>query len=193
MNKLIISAATCALLAGCSSIAPQSKWVAEKTTDSFYGTSACAVKFNDAMQNMPLAYGVRYYPFVAKDADGNDLFGIGNNYNLPVGDVLVKIDSNEPIRISQSETQVKQGASYSIPGSSDNPAIQQAVNNAMKMSSPYTTASKEKSATIINEMKSGKTLMVRVIGLGVNSSTASTDGTYALDETLSSGLLQCGI
>lgn len=183
-----------ALLSGCSST-PLKGWTTEKSVDSFYGNTACNIRYLDPYRNSELNMGTRYYPFVMRTADGKMLFGIENNRNEPVGDVLVKIDSNPPVRISQSETEVQEGISYQMPvavahQSSD---MQEILQYARVVKSPITTASEAKSRRIINQIRIGDIMRIRVIGLGVNGSSDIAEGEYPIDQNLIQGYSRCGL
>ncbi|MFU1517411.1 hypothetical protein ACM25P_02615 [Vreelandella alkaliphila] len=191
MKKLAIASLVLALSGCASNMGFKSDWVVDQRTDQFYGTTACAVQFNDAFKNLSAAYGVRYFPFFAKAGDGNVYFGVSNNYNVPVGDVLVKIDQHEPIRISHTETPISEH-SYK-PAVQGNEQIQQAMQNVMSMQSPYTMAELEKSQEILSQARGGETMMIRIIGYGVNNSAGSQDGTYPITANMLSGLRQCAI
>ena len=139
--------------------------------------------------------GTRYYPFIIRTADGKMLFGIENNKNEPVGDVLVKIDSNPPIRISQSETEVQEGVSYQMPlaAARQNADTQELLRYARVLQSPITTASEESSRRIINQIRIGDVLRIRVIGLGVNGSSSIAEGEYPIDTNLIRSYGRCGL
>lgn len=192
--KRVIGVFAAAWLAGCSVMPENSNdWVVVRETDQFYGTSSCIVMFNDVFRNLSAAYGIRYYPFFTKAGDGETYFGVGNNRNVPVGDVLVKIDHHHPIRISASETPISEHSyQYEYPEAYGE-GVQQAMQGVMAMQSPYTMASDEKSQEILEQARNGNNIMVRIIGYGVNNSIASTDGEYPLTPNMLSGLAQCGI
>lgn len=181
-------------LSGCSS-APLKGWTTEKSVDSFYGNTACNIRYLDPYRNPELSMGTRYYPFIIRTADGKMLFGIENNKNEPVGDVLVKIDSNPPIRISQSETEVQEGVSYQMPlaAARQNADTQELLRYARVLQSPITTASEESSRRIINQIRIGDVLRIRVIGLGVNGSSSIAEGEYPIDTNLIRSYGRCGL
>ena len=182
------------LLSGCSST-PLRGWTTEKSADSFYGNTACNIRYLDPYRNPDLSVGTRYYPFIVRTADGKMLFGIENNRNEPVGDVLVKIDSNPPIHISQSETEVQEGTSYQIPmaAARQSSDLQEILQYARVLKSPITTASEEKSRRIINQIRIGDVLRIRVIGLGINGSSDMAEGEYPIDQNLLNSYSRCGL
>lgn len=180
-------------LSGCST--PLKGWTTEKSVDSFYGNTACNVRYLDPYRNPELNMGTRYYPFIIRTADGKMLFGVENNKNEPVGDVLVKIDSNPPIRISQSETEVQEGVSYQMPlaAARQNADTQELLRYARVLNSPITTASEENSRRIINQIRIGDVMRIRVIGLGVNGSSSIAEGEYPIDTNLIRAYSRCGL
>lgn len=181
-------------LSGCSST-PLVGWTTEKSVDSFYGNTACNIRYLDPYRNTELNKGTRYYPFIIRTADGKMLFGIENNKNEPVGDVLVKIDSNPPIRINQAETEVQEGISYKLPMAAARQSAdeQEWLQYARVVKSPITTASEENSHRIINQIRIGDTLRIRVIGLGVNGSSGIAEGEYPIDNNLIHAYSRCGL
>lgn len=180
-------------LSGCST--PLKGWATEKSVDSFYGNTACNVRYLDPYRNPELNMGTRYYPFIIRTADGKMLFGVENNRNEPVGDVLVKIDSNPPIRISQSETEVQEGVSYQMPmaAARQNIDTQELLRYSRVLNSPITTASEENSRRIINQIRIGDTMRIRVIGLGINGSSKIAEGEYPIDTNLIRAYGRCGL
>lgn len=56
--------------------------------------------------------------------------------------------------------------------------------------SPFTAATGEKAEKILAQMKTGKVLIYRTLGM---NQAASSTGEYALDQSLSKALTECGI
>jgi hypothetical protein len=126
----------------------------------------------------------------------------GGQFSIPVGDVQLRIDQNKAWTISTSETpldyvpegQLKAMQAYAP----KDPQQQQVVENAYKTAmeatarsmSPFTAATGEKARSILREMRAGKTVIYRTVGL---NQAASTTGEYALDKSLETALNQCGI
>lgn len=192
--KRVIGVFSAVWLAGCSIMPENSNdWVVVRDKDQFYGTSSCIVMFNDVFRNLSAMYGIRYYPFFTKAGDGETYFGVGNNRNVPVGDVLIKIDHHQPIRISASETPISEHSYQHEYPEAYREEAERAAQSIMAMQSPYTLAETQKSQEILAQAKSGNNIMVRIIGYGVNNSIASTDGEYPLTENMRAGLRQCGI
>lgn len=195
MKKIVLLASCMAALAvsGCST--PLKGWVSEKQADSFYGSTTCRISYVDPYGNPELGYGTRYYPFIVKTADGKTLFGIENNKREPIGDVLIKIDSNPPIRINQSETEVQDSVSYQMPTmtSKSSEDLMALLNQTRVLKSPITTASEEKSRQILNQIRIGEVMRIRIIGFGVNGSNDLAEGAYDIDKQLIRGYARCGL
>lgn len=194
--KKWFAVASLAMLSGCASM--ESNWAVDRQTDQFYDTSSCVVRFDDAFKALPsYKYGIRYYPFFTKAGDGKTYFGVGSNYNVPAGDVLIRIDSQPPIRVESSETPVSKSSYTPAPIDVVDEAANQQVNEAMKKAmaatSPVTMATPEKSAKILRQAKAGTEMKLRIIGFGINNSNSAKDGIYPLNSTLLSSLKECGI
>lgn len=196
-------------LAGCaggiaSGTAPSVKWVANSKTDSFTDVSSCAVTVGSLYtSNGVFTMTNKYYPYI-EVVNGDLRVGVksGGRFLIPVGDVQLRIDQNKAWTISTSETpldyvpegQLKAMQAYAP----KNPQQQQIVENAYKTAmeatarsmSPFTASTGEKAQSILKEMRSGKTLIYRTVGL---NQAASTTGEYVLDQSLEVALRQCGI
>ena len=196
-------------LAGCaggiaSGTAPSVKWVANSKTDSFTDVSSCAVTVGSLYtSNGVFTMTNKYYPYI-EVVNGDLRVGVksGGRFLIPVGDVQLRIDQNKAWTISTSETpldyvpegQLKAMQAYAP----KDPQQQQIVENAYKTAmeatarsmSPFTASTGEKAQSILKEMRSGKTLIYRTIGL---NQAASTTGEYVLDQSLEVALRQCGI
>ncbi|MBC3337507.1 hypothetical protein GIW50_16550 [Pseudomonas syringae] len=196
-------------LAGCaggiaSGTAPSVKWVANSKTDSFTDVSSCAVTVGSLYtSNGVFTMTNKYYPYI-EVVNGDLRVGVksGGRFLIPVGDVQLRIDQNKAWTISTSETpldyvpegQLKAMQAYAP----KDPQQQQIVENAYKTAmeatarsmSPFTASTGEKAQSILKEMRSGKTLIYRTVGL---NQAASTTGEYVLDQSLEVALRQCGI
>lgn len=196
-------------LAGCaggiaSGTAPSVKWVANSKTDSFTDVSSCAVTVGSLYtSNGVFTMTNKYYPYI-EVVNGDLRVGVksGGRFLIPVGDVQLRVDQNKAWTISTSETpldyvpegQLKAMQAYAP----KDPQQQQIVENAYKTAmeatarsmSPFTASTGEKAQSILKEMRSGKTLIYRTVGL---NQAASTTGEYVLDQSLEVALSQCGI
>lgn len=196
-------------LAGCaggiaSGTAPSVKWVANSKTDSFTDVSSCAVTVGSLYtSNGVFTMTNKYYPYI-EVVNGDLRVGVksGGRFLIPVGDVQLRVDQNKAWTISTSETpldyvpegQLKAMQAYAP----KDPQQQQIVENAYKTAmeatarsmSPFTASTGEKAQSILKEMRSGKTLIYRTVGL---NQAASTTGEYVLDQSLEVALRQCGI
>ena len=191
------------LVTGC---ATTTTWTAKQSVDEFTDKNTCKIVYGSDFGkgfNKGLG-GIHYYPFIEKVA-GDVIFGVYADYNIPVGDIQIRVDNNEAITISYTETPIYYSAtsaanvdlSYlkNIEGV-DQKAMQasmdKAMQNVQKISSPFTATSGLKSEKIISQMKNGTELKMRVIGYGTNS-VQSTNGSYKLDQQFVAALSECGI
>ena len=195
------------LTTGCTigpSAGPAVEWITVRNTDQFTDKSSCAVTVGTYYTGRGI-YTVsnQYYPYI-EAVNGDLRVGVksGGRFLIPVGDVQLRIDQNKAWTISTSETpldyvpegQLKAMQAYAP----KDPQQQQIVENAYKTAmeatartmSPFTAATGEKARSILKEMRAGKTLIYRTVGL---NQAASTTGEYALDQSLESALRQCGI
>lgn len=190
-------------ITGCAT-GPAVEWVTVRNTDQFTDKSSCAVTVG-AYYTKHGVYTVRnqYYPYI-EVANGDLRVGVksGGQFSIPVGDVQLRIDQNKAWTISTSETpldyvpegQLKAMQAYAP----KDPQQQQIVENAYKTAmeatarsmSPFTAATGEKARSILREMRAGKTVIYRTVGL---NQAASTTGEYVLDKSLETALNQCGI
>ena len=191
------------LITGCAT-GPAVEWVTVRNTDQFTDKSSCAVTVG-AYYTKHGIYTVRnqYYPYI-EVANGDLRVGVksGGQFSIPVGDVQLRIDQNKAWTISTSETpldyvpegQLKAMQAYAP----KDPQQQQIVENAYKTAmeatarsmSPFTAATGDKARSILREMRAGKMVIYRTVGL---NQAASTTGEYALDKSLETALNQCGI
>lgn len=197
INVLVILIA----LSGCAT----STWSVKNVQDEFTDRTSCKVVYGSDFSKdlVRSSGGIHYYPFIEKVKD-EVIFGIHNDYNIPVGDVQIRIDGNEAILISYTETPVYYTAtsqaidlSYlkgieGINQEAMKASIDASMKNVSKMSSPFTATSGEKANKIIDQLKAGNKLKMRIIGFGTNS-VASTTGEYELGEIFKISLAGCGI
>lgn len=200
MKRVLLSVFILSLSA-CAS----TNWSVKNYQDEFTDQKSCRVVYGtDFGKGIVKGMGgIHYYPFIENGPDGV-IFGIYNDYNIPVGDVQIRIDGNSFIAISQSETPLRLASStYEVDMSYmkniegiDAEEMQNSINatmeNAQKMSSPYTATTGEKAEKIIGQLRVGKVLKMRIVGFGANS-VASTTGEYALGEDIRQALTGCGI
>ena len=189
-------------ISGCAA----NPWSVQKETDEFTDKTSCRVTYgSDFGRDVLKSYlgGIYYAPFIEK-VNGEVIFGIRNDYNIPVGDVQIRIDENEAILISYTETPIfyaaaKPSMDFSYMTGIDginteamNTTMAETINNISKISSPFTATSGGKAKLIINQIKSGSRLKMRVIGFGTNSALSNT-GEYSLGNNLKDALIGCGI
>lgn len=191
------------LTSGCAT-GPAVEWVIVRNTDKFTDKSSCAVTVGTYYTRGGI-YTVsnQYYPYI-EAVNGDLRVGVksGGRFLIPVGNVQLRVDQNKAWTISTSETpldyvpegQLKAMQAYAP----KDPQQQQIVENAYKTvmdatarsTSPFTASTGEKAQSILKEMRSGKTLIYRTVGL---NQAASTTGEYVLDQSLEVALRQCGI
>lgn len=196
-------------LAGCAGgiaggAAPSVKWVANSKTDSFTDISSCAVTVGSLYtSNGVFTMTNKYYPYI-EVVNGDLRVGVksGGRFLIPVGDVQLRVDQNKAWTISTSETpldyvpegQLKAMQAYAPKDSQQQQIVENAYKTAMEATarsmSPFTASTGEKAQSILKEMRSGKTLIYRTVGL---NQAASTTGEYVLDQSLEVALRQCGI
>lgn len=191
------------LTTGCAT-SPAVEWVTVRNTDQFTDKSSCAVTVG-AYYTKHGVYTVRnqYYPYI-EVANGDLRVGVksGGQFSLPVGDVQLRIDQNKAWTISTSETpldyvpegQLKAMQAYAPKDPQQQQIVENAYKSAMEATarsmSPFTAATGEKARSILSEMRAGKTVIYRTVGL---NQAASTTGEYTLDKSLETALNQCGI
>ena len=190
------------LCSGCAT----TTWTSKVSIDEFTDNKTCKIIYGSDFGkgfNKGLG-GIHYYPFIEKVND-EVIFGVQGDYNIPVGDVQIRVDQHKAITISYTETPVFYSASSAqtvdlsylknIEGI-DQQAMQESINSTMlnvqKISSPFTATSGEKANLIIRQMKNGSKLKMRVIGFGTNS-VQSSSGEYDLDKQFMTVLSECGI
>ena len=187
------------LLASCST----SMWNAKMTVDEFTDETRCKVSVGSSVgKSLVKSFGgIHYYPFIAR-ANGELIFGVENDYNVPLGDAQVRVDSNQMVEISAVDTPIfmapKQPTvdmSYlgNTPGI-DAKALQKSVNDMTAKiqanASPFRAVGGDKARKIIRQLLDGKTLKIRIIGI---NQIASTTGEWELDDSLPAALSECGI
>lgn len=203
--KRLIGLAFVFLLSGCvSSHAPRVEWVTMKKTDQFTDKSSCAVTVGSYyVANRAYTAQNHYYPYIEK-VDSQLRVGLrsGGKFQIPVGDVQLRIDQNPAWTISTSETPldyVPEGQLAAMQAAMPEDSGQQALassayktamETAARSMSPFTASTGEKAQRILAQMKAGQKIIYRTVGL---NQAASTTGEYALDASLAEALIECGI
>ncbi|AJD46731.1 hypothetical protein S7S_01535 [Isoalcanivorax pacificus W11-5] len=141
------------------------------------------------------------YPVIMKTVEGLAVgFMSGGQFKVPVGAVQMRVDGNEAIMVTPENTpNISEIEAWfapfivDIPGL-DNDAINNAqkvaVENAMRMSQPYTLVVGDEADRILDQMLSGQNLIYRQIL--VNQPNPST-GRVPLDQSLSEALRKAGL
>lgn len=182
---------------------PSVEWITVRDTDQFTDKSTCGVTVGSFYTGGGV-YTVsnHYYPYI-ESANGELRVGIrsGGRFKIPVGDVQIRIDQNPAWTIATGETpvdyvpegQLKAMQAYGGDAKQQE-MLEKTYKTALQASaqamSPFTAATGEKAQQILSQMKTGKVLIYRTLGL---NQAASTTGEYALDQSLNKALAECGI
>ena len=195
------------LLGACGSTEPPTvRWFTQKKVDQFDDTSSCRVTVGSLYyaNGTVLTYTNNFYPFV-ETLDGDLRVGVlsGGQVQVPVGNIQLRIDSNDAWSIETQETPVDyvpssstvDMAPYMASMTAEQKAQYQAtfensMENATKIMSPYTAVSGEKAKKILSEMVSGAKLIYRRVGF---NQAASSTGEFKLDVSFHNALTECGI
>ena len=206
-----------ASLAACAS-GPQvaaDSWEATSQVDPVTGVERCVVTAPDRVFGNSLTRSGRLYPFVEKNSEVGLLVGAssGGAYRVPPGNIVWRVDQNEPHRIQMADTPVI-GEPVNYAATAAMTEEQRAVfDNAMKMSAGMTSAIQngitaaggEKAEELLAEMKAGQTLLFRAEAAAPNAGIPSAraydvgqmrDGTSApimLDGSFHSALAECDL
>lgn len=203
MKNLAIFASAL-ILSGCAATKPAIEWISVKNIDDFTDVKSCKVTVGSlyTRSNVYTEVG-KFYPFIEK-VNGDLLIGLqsGGQFKIPVGNVQLRIDSNEAWSISTSETPVELLSSAqpfqqeylnTLP-EEQRKIVTSSYDSAMKVTtqamSPFTAATGEKAKQIVEEMLKGTILKYRTIGL---NQAASTIGEHKLDQSFITALADCGI
>lgn len=196
------------LLQGCAT-PPLGSWAAFEKVDEFTDTRVCSVSVGSLYyKNVVATYSGSLYPYI-EVVNGDLRVGIksGGKFNIPVGDVQIRIDANPAWKIITSETPVDYipegivgtteeytkalGSNLSEDRQKEFESTYQATMKTIYGSiSPFTATTGEKARSILKEMVSGKKIKYRTLGI---NQPASTTGEYDLDPTFKASLSQCGI
>ncbi|EHK1074262.1 TPA: hypothetical protein NKV10_002248 [Vibrio parahaemolyticus] len=188
-------------LSACAT-SPSVHWVADSSVDEFTDESRCKVTVGSVYTGNSVYSEVgKLYPFV-EQVDGELRVGVmsGGKYQVPVGTVQLRIDSNKAWTITNAETPVDKSIDFSAMNSyyENLPEDQQQIvksaietskQTTNQMLQPYTATTGDKARSILNEMLQGKTIIYRSEGV----TNSGTTGKYELDESLKAALKQCKI
>lgn len=211
MKRLSIIAGSILALSGCAStMQPQESWVSTIKADEFTDEITCSVTAG-TFQSSGLSFTQQshYYP-VIRTVDGELRVGVvsGGRYPLPVGNVQLRVDGNETWTIEASETPVGGENSMADVAFSDSMtnaytanmteeqkaqyiAVMEATKkNTAGIMSPETLTTGDKAKAILEQIRSGKELKVRVLGFGMQKSTT---GRHPIDASFEKALNECGI
>lgn len=189
------------LLSACAT-SPSVHWIADRSVDEFTDESRCKVTVGSIYTSNSVYTEVgKLYPFL-EQVDGELRVGVmsGGKYQVPVGTVQLRIDSNKAWTITNAETPVDKSLDFtSMSGYYENlpedqqqivkSAIETSKQTTNQMFQPYTATTGDKARAILNEMLRGKTIIYRSEGV----TNSGTTGKYELDESLAAAMKSCGI
>lgn len=193
------------ILSGCNSTPEDNEtWISILTKDEFTDQIDCTITAPDQriFSSGKYTQTGMLYPFI-RLTNGELILGVksGGKYEIPVGDVQLRVDANTPHLITTAETPVSVKSEVKNPYAAavENlpPEQQKIVEDAFanassstaKMFAPYTATEGEKAKLILTEMLNGKQLIFRQVAL---ANTTSSTGFTTLNKSLVSALSECG-
>lgn len=208
MKRILLITLSFAFL-GCSSTPKNDgPWAASVSYDRFTDDVECFVSTGDFFSETRVyTSSNKYYPFV-QIKNGVLLVGVrsGGQYKVPVGDVRFRIDGNQAVDISISETPLDKQvnpmvdamkANYASLPEDQRKMISDAYDNASKYSqavaSPITASTGEKAKALLEQLKQGRKLIYQA-GIFPNMPVMkSTVGEVVINESFKKALEQCNI
>lgn len=208
MKRILLITLSFAFIGCTSTPKTEGPWAASVSYDRFTDNVECFVSTGDYFTSTTVyTSNNKYYPFV-QVKNGVLLVGVrsGGQYKVPVGDVKFRIDSNQSVDISVSETPLDKQANPMIDAMKANFAslpedqrklISDAYDNAGKYSqavtSPITAAAGDKAKALLEQLKQGRKLIYQA-GLFPNMpAMKSTIGEYVINASFHKSLAECGI
>ncbi|MDA7967734.1 MAG: hypothetical protein MPK31_02185 [Gammaproteobacteria bacterium] len=201
----IFSLAFALSLAGCSS-AP---WTAKVFTDEFSDNSFCRVaERHSAIESAKegalagLGVGRVSHEFFAEMRNDGPRVGVWARLGFFSGDVQIRVDKHPFVLVTARDTPIDVGASQiqapaiKLPNATEEQqkayeeSLQAATQNVAALSSPYRVATGKKAKKLIGQIRGGKQIKFRV--LGVNKATTTT-ATIEITEQFKSALQKCKI
>ncbi len=187
-----------AILAGCvglivSGCAPP-PWQARLHTDEFSDTSFCRVAteqgFKSGVQEGLLQYTGKLitHEFFAEMQPDGPRIGVWGRFGMVLGDVQMRVDNNPTVNITARDTPidyaptVPQAIPVNLPNATEEQqkayeeslkqASQATTQAILAISSPYKVATGTKAKMLLEQIKVGKQIKFRI--LGVNKATTTT-------------------
>ena len=202
-------------LSACATTDLGPTWTASSQEDPVTGVTRCVVSVPDSLMGSRYSSSLRLYPFVEQNSDAGLLVGVssGGKYRVPPGDIVWRIDRNEPHLLTMAGTP-------RIGPQADSPALgylteeqRQQMDAAFKMADGMTSAIQngvtavggKEAEALLAEMRSGSTLLFRARTAspqaGLPSSAAYDVGRVTngraepivLDASFEAALSQCGL
>ena len=148
-KKLAITSIAVTVVAGCGAPQNLKGWIAKRSQDPVSGVSRCVVTKPDQFSSLLYTRTFTLYPVIEENPKYGLLVGVssGGNFVVPVGDILWRVDQNKPNSIKAQETP------------SSGPAYGGVNVNALVSGS--TMASGKKARSMLEELKSGTSLIFR--------------------------------
>lgn len=205
--KALLPIAIALSLVGCNVTPPKIEWFTQVSIDEFTDEVSCTVTQGGLYTSSGVIYTInnQVYPAVHFDSYGVFVGVIsGGNIRIPVGDVRVRVDNNEPWTLQaantpktalkvDSPTSQEHLSTYTQSLSPEQKAqIEAAYGSAMNLTAnmmlPYTFVGGDDAARLIDEMKSGRQIRLQRIALG---NTTSTVGIHDIDQSFHDALAKC--
>ena len=205
--KALLPIAIALSLVGCNVTPPKIEWFTQVKIDEFTDETSCTVTQGGLYTSSGIIYTINNQVYPAVHFDNYDVFvGVisGGSVRIPVGDVRIRIDNNEPWTLQAANTP-KTSLKVDGPTSQEHlnaylqslspeqkaqfdAAYDSAMDATSNMLSPYTFVGGKDAERLINEMKNGKQIRLQRIALG---NTTSTVGIHDIDQSFHDALAKC--
>ena len=187
---------------------PKETWQVSRTTDPITGATTCVVAAYDRGAGMSYTRVGALYPFVENSGTHGLLVGVssGGRVRLPTGDIVWRVD-DRPFRTLIAANNPPGMNASAIP--QDNPAMQQLVDQQMRLvaaaTATSTVASGDTAREMLADLRAGSGLVFRAAaatnsyglptGAEQRVGQITKDGLrpIPLDESFRAGLVTCGI
>lgn len=205
--RALLLIGVCVLLVGCNTTPPEVQWFTKTSVDQFTDEASCTVSLGSIYYSDGSVYTLNNHVYPAVHIDSNGVFVgaiSGGKILIPVGDLRIRIDSNEPWILRAAENPktslkvdgpVSQAHFNAYTQSLTNEQKQQAqatydtaMSAAANMMLPYTFTGGEEAQRLLSEMKTGNQIKLQRIALG---NATSTVGTHNIDQSFHDSLAKC--
>ena len=197
-------------LSACASqpSGPSVVWLTERMSDPVTDSTRCVVSAPDQMLGSSYTRFGSLYPIVEKNSESGLLVGVssGGKYPVSPGDIVWRVDQNEPRTLTVSETPpmgaAPQSMEYPNLTKEQQAALQSSIKQVNALTQGMTSSIQngvtlvggEKAEALLDEMLAGSVLRFRPItaqaGLRKNNGNFSE---IALDSSFQAALNECGI